>query len=217
MDQTKGLIPEFVNPKYTDETRSKFKSPTRLECLMQDLPKLLNNGEKVGFTSYERWFCFSACKNNLNDACGKLKKNQTPESAFSVEQDVFTYNRKIMEQIIKKLEVVNTEPENEVVIDECKIKFGPKIIVYPSFSATVFELRDKLTHMKKNIKMTNNSTLILKNDVNIEEGIDLDGYYVVEKDEKMVECKNKKNVVYVALKEGEGKVYEKIRGYTIKQ
>ena len=71
--------------------------------------------------------------------------------------------------------------------------------------------------MKKNIKMTNNSTLILKNDVNIEEGIDLDGYYVVEKDEKMVECKNKKNVVYVALKEGEGKVYEKIRGYTIKQ
>ena len=217
LDQTKGLIPEFVNPKYTDETRSKFKSPTRLECLMQDLPKLLNNGEKVGFTSYERWFCFSACKNNLNDACGKLKKNQTPESAFSVEQDVFIYNRKIMEQIIKKLEVVNTEPENEVVIDGCKIKFGPKIIVYPSFAATVSELRDKLNHMKKNIKMTNNSTLILKNDVNIEEGIDLDGYYVVEKDEKMVECKNKKNVVYVALKEGEGKVYEKIRGYTIKQ
>lgn len=122
-----------------------------------------------------------------------------------------------MEQIIKKLEVVNTEPENEVVIDGCKIKFGPKIIVYPSFAATVSELRDKLNHMKKNIKMTNNSTLILKNDVNIEEGIDLDGYYVVEKDEKMVECKNKKNVVYVALKEGEGKVYEKIRGYTIKQ
>ena len=218
LDQTKGLIPEFVNPKYTDETRTKFKSPTRLECLMQDLPKLLNNGEKVGFTSYERWFCFSACKNNLNDACAKLKKKQTPESAFSVEQDVFIYNRKIMEEIIGKLEVVKSEPENEVVVDECKIKFGPKIIIYPSFAPTVSELKKKLTHMKKKIKMTNNSTLILKNDVNIEEGIDLDGCYLVEKDEKkMVECKNKKNVVYVALKEGEGKIYEKIRGYTIKK
>ena len=69
--------------------------------------------------------------------------------------------------------------------------------------------------MKNKIKMTNNSTLILKNDVNIEEGIDLDGYYVVEKEEKMVECKKKKNVVYTALKEGEGEIYEKIRGYTI--
>ena len=120
-----------------------------------------------------------------------------------------------MKEIIGKLEVVENEPENEVVVNECKIKFGPKIIIYPSFAPTVTELRNKLNHMKKNIKMTNNSTLILKNDVNIEEGIDLDGYYVVEKDEKMVDCKNKQNVVYIALKEGEGKVYEKIRGYTI--
>jgi UDP-sugar pyrophosphorylase len=215
LDVTKGLIPEFVNPKYTDETRTKFKSPTRLECLMQDLPKLLKNGEKVGFTSYERWFCFSACKNNLKDACGKLKKNQTPESAFSVEQDIFIYNKKIMKEIIGKLEIVEKEPENEVIVDECKIKFGPKIIIYPFFACTVSELRDKLNHMKKNIKMTNNSTLVLKNDVNIEEGIDLDGFYTVEKDEKMVECKNKQNISYVALKEGEGKVYEQIRGYTI--
>jgi len=28
-------MPEFVNPKYTDGTRTKFKSPTRLECMMQ--------------------------------------------------------------------------------------------------------------------------------------------------------------------------------------
>ena len=70
--------------------------------------------------------------------------------------------------------------------------------------------------MKKKIKMTNNSTLILKKDVNIEEGINLDGFYEVEKDEKMVECNNKKYKIYVELKENEGKIYEKIRGYTIK-
>ena len=216
LEETKGLIPEFVNPKYTDETRTKFKSPTRLECLMQDLPKLLKNGENVGFTSYERWFCFSACKNNLKDACNKLKKNQTPESAFSVEQDIFIYNKKIME-IIGKLEIEETEKANEVDIEGCKIKFGPKIIIYPEFSPTVSELRDKLMNMKKNIKMTNNSTLILKKDVKIEEGIILNGYYEIEKDEKMVECNNKKNKMYIELKDDNGKIYEKIRGYTIQQ
>ena len=215
LEETKGLIPEFVNPKYTDETRTKFKSPTRLECLMQDLPKLLKNGENVGFTSFERWFCFSACKNNLKDACNKLKKNQSPESAFSIEQDIFIYNKKILE-IIGKLEIDQTEKENELNIEECKIKFGPKIIIYPEFAPTVTELRDKLLKMKKKIKMTNNSTLILKKDVNIEEGINLDGFYEVEKDEKMVECNNKKYKIYVELKENEGKIYEKISGYTIK-
>lgn len=34
-------MPEFVNPKYTDGTKTKFKSPTRLECMMQDYPKSL--------------------------------------------------------------------------------------------------------------------------------------------------------------------------------
>ena len=113
-------------------------------------------------------------------------------------------------------ENTNNEPPNELIIGGCKVTFGPKIIIYPSFAATATELRDKLKHMKKNIKMTNNSTLILKNDVMIEEGIDLDGFLIVDKDLKEYTiCKNKNNVMYRLLKEGEGKNYEKIRGYTI--
>ena len=216
LEETKGLIPEFVNPKYTDETRTKFKSPTRLECLMQDLPKLLKSGENVGFTSYERWFCFSACKNNLNDACNKLKKNQSPESAFSVEQDIFIFNKKIME-ITGKLEIEETEKPNEVEIEGCKIKFGPKIIIYPDFAPTVTELKEKLMNMKNKIKMTNNSTLVLKKDVKIEEGINLKGFCEIEKDEKMVDCHNEKNKIYIKLEEGAGTIYEKIRGYTVKE
>lgn len=41
LERTGGVIPEFVNPKYADEARTKFKAPTRLECMMQDYPKLL--------------------------------------------------------------------------------------------------------------------------------------------------------------------------------
>ena len=216
LEETQGLVPEFVNPKYADETRTKFKSPTRLECLMQDVPKLIKNGETVGYTYFDRWFCFSACKNNLKDAIEKLKKNETGESAFTVERDIFKTNERILSEICGKLEVVNTEPENELNIGGCTVKFGPKIIIYPSYAPTISELKEKLQKMKKGIRMTNNSTLILKNDINIEEGIDLDGYLVVDKDEKdLLVCKNKKRVVYRLLKVGEGEDHEKLRGYAI--
>lgn len=33
--ETGGGMPEFVNPKYTDDTKTAFKSATRLECMMQ--------------------------------------------------------------------------------------------------------------------------------------------------------------------------------------
>ena len=216
LEETQGLVPEFINPKYTDESRTKFKSSTRLECLMQDIPKLIKKGEIIGYTLFDRWFCFSACKNNLKDAIEKLKKNETGESAFTVERDIFKTNERILSEICLKLEVIKTEPENEINIEGLNIKFGPKIIIYPSFAPTITELKLKMTKMKKGIKMTNNSILILKNDINIEEGIDLDGYLIVDKDEKnLIICKNKKRVVYRLLKRNEGKDYEKLRGYTI--
>ena len=33
---------EFVNPKYKAGSRTEFKKPTRLECMMQDFPKLMS-------------------------------------------------------------------------------------------------------------------------------------------------------------------------------
>ena len=216
LEETKGLVPEFVNPKYADETRNKFKSPTRLECLMQDVPKLIKHGEKVGYTYFDRWFCFSACKNNLHDALEKLRKNETGESAFTVERDIFKTNERLLKEICGKLEVIETEPENELVIGGYKVKFGPKIVIYPSFAPTITELKYKLSQMRKGIRMTNNSILILKNDINIEQGIDLDGYLIVDKDQKdLVVCKNQKRIVYSLLKKGQGQIYEKLRGYTI--
>jgi UDP-sugar pyrophosphorylase len=216
ISESKGLVPEFVNPKYTDETRTKFKAPTRLETLMQDVPKLVKGNGTVGNTYFDRWFCFSACKNNIHDSCERLRKKESGESAFTVEREIFKYNEIILKDVLGKLEIINTEPENSVMIEDLKITFGPKIIIYPSFAASVTELRDKMNHMKKNIRMTNNSTLVLKNDITIDEGIDLDGYLVVDKDAKdYIVCKNKRNIMYRILKEGEGENYEKIRGYTI--
>ena len=50
LQRTQGIIAEFVNPKYTDSSRTAFKSATRLECMMQDYPKEVPATAKVGFT-----------------------------------------------------------------------------------------------------------------------------------------------------------------------
>ena len=64
--------------------------------------------------------------------------------------------------------------------------------------------------MKKGIRMTNNSILILKNDINIEKGIDLDGYLIVDKAPKdLIICKNQKRVIYSLLQKDQGKIYAK--------
>lgn len=82
---------------------------------MQDIPKLIKHGEKVGYIYFVRWFCFLACKNNIQDACKKLRNNVTGESSFTVERNIFDYNVRIMKDIIGKLEVVTNEPDNELV------------------------------------------------------------------------------------------------------
>ena len=56
-----GVVIEFVNPKYKDETRTEFKKPTHLECMTQDIPKLIQKERliqkemgseaKIGITS----------------------------------------------------------------------------------------------------------------------------------------------------------------------
>jgi hypothetical protein len=51
LEATGGVIAEFVNPKYKDAARAAFKKPTRLECMMQDYPKALPEGEVAGFTT----------------------------------------------------------------------------------------------------------------------------------------------------------------------
>ena len=115
-----------------------------------------------------------------------------------------------------KLEVVEDEEPVQVTVEGCVLKFGPRIIIYPSFAASISELKEKMEKMKGKIKMTINSTLILKNDITIEEGVDLNGNLTIDKDEKeLVKCDNKRRWEYYPLKENEGKNYEKIRGYGI--
>jgi UDP-sugar pyrophosphorylase len=64
--EDQGVVIEFVNPKYKEGSRTAFQKPTRLECMMQDIPKLfqkeMGTDAKIGFTMFDRWFTFSPAK-----------------------------------------------------------------------------------------------------------------------------------------------------------
>ncbi|PIA47551.1 hypothetical protein AQUCO_01400296v1 [Aquilegia coerulea] len=68
LKKTQGAIPEFVNPKYKDSSKTSFKSSTRLECMMQDYPKTLPPSARVGFTVMDTWLAYAPVKNNPEDA-----------------------------------------------------------------------------------------------------------------------------------------------------
>jgi UDP-sugar pyrophosphorylase len=86
LDATEGVMEEFVNPKYTDGTKTKFKKPTRLECMMQDYAKVMTGTH--GFCSGATWLCYSPCKNSLSEAAGKITSGVLPYCASSAERDM---------------------------------------------------------------------------------------------------------------------------------
>ena len=97
LTKTGGVIPEFVNPKYANEERTVFKAPTRLECMMQDYPKLLTGKDAlVGFTMYETWYCFSPAKNNVNDALNCSNKGLPSFGAAQAEFDFYNWTNKML-------------------------------------------------------------------------------------------------------------------------
>ena len=130
LEKTKGVIPEFVNPKYADAERSKFKAPTRLECMMQDYPKLLSSKGAVGFTTYETWYSFSPVKNNLAEVAALFKKGMPTFGGAQGEHDFYNWTNQVLQQAGVQVEA-NQEP---LEFGGVKMAFGPKILMTPSFA-----------------------------------------------------------------------------------
>jgi len=139
LEKCGGMVPEFVNPKYKDAEKTIFKKPTRLECMMQDYPKLLPSGAKVGFVSMERALCFSAVKNNAVDARGKQAKTGFPESACSGESDAYKIARMYLNLIGGSVDVDGKTQE----YNRIKTSVGAKLVFQPEFACTVSEFKDK--------------------------------------------------------------------------
>ncbi|KAL7069279.1 putative UDP-sugar pyrophospharylase [Cryptosporidium serpentis] len=160
LKRTGGIVPEFVNPKYTDSTKTTFKSPTRLECMMQDLPLLFGEEEKVGCIQLERWLTFSACKNSLAEAINKHKAGLGLDTASSCEGDYYAANAQLLRLIAKKkgitcrIEESGKDPvtgeldyrsylKDDIIVG-LPVRNGANIIFHPSFAISYYELAERI-------------------------------------------------------------------------
>lgn len=126
LERTGGLIPEFVNPKYADPERTRFKSPARLECMMQDFPKLLEGSARVAYTQFERSLCFSPVKNGISSAESKAHQGLPPESAASAEADLYAMHRRIL--AAAGASVREAEPER---LAGLSLRLYPAVVLSP--------------------------------------------------------------------------------------
>jgi len=167
LEETGGIVPEFVNPKWADASKTKFKSPTRLECMMQDFPRLCGPDDQVGMTQLDRWISKTAVKNNLEDARNK----NPPECALTAEADVYECNA----QLLRIAANADIEEPDDVTFLGITAKLGARVVLMPSFGISLEEIKSRL---RGDIKISKRSALILDGNITID-GLQLDGALTV--------------------------------------
>nr|GEX38127.1 UDP-sugar pyrophosphorylase [Tanacetum cinerariifolium] len=171
LSKTGGAIKEFINPKYTDSTKTAFKSSTRLECMMQDYPKTLPASARVGFTVTEKWLAYAPVKNNPQDAA-KVPKGNSNHGATSGEMAIYRANN----MILKKAGVNVDNPVTEVFNGQ-EVEVWARIVWKPKWAVTFADVKSKVSG---NNSVSKKSTLVIKGrDIFIED-LSLDGALIVD-------------------------------------
>jgi len=168
LSATGGSMPEFVNPKYANKEKTEFKKPTRLECMMQDFPKLLTPDVAVGFTSFERWFSFSPVKNSIPEAIAAHEKGVFAASPGAGEAAVYEANARLMR--LAGCEVGTAAPSNFLGLP---LVLGPAIALTPNFALTVDELMTRCLGGGA-VRISPKSSLVLDGDITLH-SLSLDG------------------------------------------
>ena len=165
-----GVIGEFVNPKYADASRTAFKSSTRLECMMQDFPKSLPEGSKVGFTVINQvWAAYSPVKNSPADAASKAAAGNPSHSATSGEFDIYETNCRML----RMLGVSVDEPATTVTYNNISgLHLWPRVTWSPLFAATFDDLAERFPS-PKGVHIGADTTLIIRAAKGVIKGLDL--------------------------------------------
>lgn len=159
LERTKGSIQEFVNPKYKNKEKTTFKSPTRLECMMQDYPMLLDSSAGVGFTQLERGLCFSAVKNDLPTAQAKFREGLPPECASCCEADLYQLNRRLLSPRVRIQEPKPLE------LGGMSLPLYPRVYLGPRFGLTRSEV---LARVGEGCELAGRCELVVEEDVRLE-------------------------------------------------
>ena len=177
LERTKGIMPEFVNPKYKDEAKTVFKKPARLECMMQDFPTVLSgeDAKKVGFTSISADMCFSPVKNATADGVGLQQKGTAPGVAATGEADQYGAFRKMLRSIGCQVEDAPEEMHEGI-----KATLSPEIVLKPSFLVCPHEYIKAFPTPEK-VKISAKSSLVVSGPGSVViESLDLDGALEIE-------------------------------------
>jgi UDP-sugar pyrophosphorylase len=172
---TGGGVAEFVNPKYTDASKTAFKSSTRLECMMQDYAKTVPPATRVGFTVIkEVWVGYSPVKNSVADALAKVASGCPPHSAAAGECDMYgTACRSLA------MAGAQVAPPTAVTFAGTPLELWPRVVLSPATAATLVELRERAVRPSAGgVRISGRSALVLRGDVILEE-LDLDGALVI--------------------------------------
>ncbi|KAJ1410383.1 udp-n-acetylglucosamine diphosphorylase, partial [Ochromonadaceae sp. CCMP2298] len=168
LQESEGIMPEFVNPKYTDASKNLFKKPTRLECMMQDYPKLLKAGARVGFTSMPDWICYSPCKNNSADAAASVAAGIPAASPYTAECDQYFVFAELLRRMGAKIGI----PAPLTVLG-ITARAAPRIVLHPGFAMYAHEIEEKFPNPER-VVLTANSTLVVEGGV-VVQSLYLDG------------------------------------------
>ncbi|KAH8741696.1 hypothetical protein FG386_003670 [Cryptosporidium ryanae] len=238
LNRTGGVVPEFVNPKYVDSSKTAFKSPTRLECMMQDIPLLFSDGTKVGCVQMERWATFSPCKNSLAEGRAKVKAGVATDTASTTESEYYASNSQyvrlacIENGVACEIEesgknpVSGKEDPNSLICPEMifgiPVRVGAMLVIHPSFAS---RFSDLLSRIKEGPVFISKSSY-----VHIEGDVEIHGKFSVDGSVRIIARKGSKIIIKNLVVSNKGTIRypiaeedlssstnnQKIRGYGIK-
>ena len=173
LKKTGGQIEEFVNPKYKDATKTAFKSPTRLECMMQDYPKSLGADACVGFTVFDNWVGYSPVKNSPADGVAKFKGGNPTHTATSGEMEVYGCGAELM-----NLAGASMAKAEDVTFNNITLPAGPRVVLHPTFACTFDELKRKVG---EGVKVTSPGSVLVVEGAGVKlESLELSGALIIK-------------------------------------
>ncbi len=169
LERTGGLVPEFVNPKYADAGKTRFKKPTRLECMMQCHPKVLGPGAVVGATMFDDW-TYSPVKNSHAEALPKAAAGNPGRSAVEGEFEYYAASSHALRAV-----GVPLPAPGAFSADGLAVKDVPKIVFSHGFTNSFSDMARKFPN-PAGVRFANNAAaLVLRGAGIVVESLDLDG------------------------------------------
>ncbi|EPY43103.1 UDP-sugar pyrophosphorylase [Angomonas deanei] len=192
LQSSKGMVPEFINPKYAKNKDGQlvFKSPARIESLMQDLALCMESTAEeqntprdiIGVTVFDR-FTFQPVKNNVKDVFAKNEKGEETYGAASGEGKYYALLRRRLQSIGMPLPPEGSYPPVELTYPYSSEYSKPlPVSIFPNIvlnsvcqgDYTLSHLQSQVFPTPEKVKLTAKSTLVLEGKVRVE-SLTLDG------------------------------------------